>query len=692
MSEQSGAGSLTALPVIETQAGDVSAVRLGKARLGLGRLYQDPTSVVLTCRGIRPPGTIAWPTLECCRKITTSATRYHVTSINNDGSEGEEDRADLSHVKSAESISNEEQKSLNDLNGRYTTKRATKGSPQWTLNRGVVRYSTTPGDQGKSKNEVGDRSVISNLENTSDQNETENNKDRLMETPEERTVDGNDIPRNVAEENPQLEREGYLEVKTEVKANIDKSMPEIQYIHPGSVSYEDIYNLDNLKAGYAKLKSNVAAGIDGRTKTDITEKGLMKLSKQLKNQTYKPKPAKRIMIANGQECIRPISMASAVDKVVQSTLKLLIEPYFESQFRDKSHGFRAGRSCHTALRELRGKWTSMTWLIKIEIKKYFDKIHHDLLLKEMAPVLHTRSLQDLMNKLLKAGYVDVYNLPDRTQYEVEGVPQGSLISPLCANIFLHKLDCYVEDELIPKYTVGEIRPMRKEYGLQQSCKQHLKFNDKHKAFIQEYPELKPALENIKHRRWILNNEPSREPNYNACFLNIKYLRYADDILIGVIGNRKHATDIRKDIQEYLSNELQLEINEEKSAIYHAKTERCHFLGAEIIYRDTSKIITENTDRGVPGGEAAPRFNTEISNIKRIKLQPITRAQLYIPIKKLLKRSIHRGYAKENAKGLARATANSRLSASEDKHIVKHFSAVIRRLVNYYSFANKRSSL
>lgn len=209
--------------------------------------------------------------------------------------------------------------------------------------------------------------------------------------------------------------------------------------------------------------------------------------------------------------------------------------------------------------------------------------------------------------------------------------------------------------------------MRKEYY------QHFKLNDKDKAFLKEYPELKPALENIKHRRWILNNEP----NYEG-FKRIQYLRYADDILIGVIGNRKDATDIRKAIQEYLSNELQLEINEEKSPIHHAKTERCQFLGTDIIYRDTSKIITENTD--------------EISNIKRLKLQPITRAQLYIPIRKLLKRIIDRGYAKENAKGLARATANSRLSASEDKHIVKHFSAVIRGLVNYYSFANKRSSL
>lgn len=371
MSEQSGAGSLTALPVIETQAGDVSAVRLGKARLGIRRLNQQKSgaagaSVGLTCRGTRPPGTIAWPTFECCRTIISSATRYSVTSTNEGGSEGESAHADLTRVKPAESEYNKQQKPLNHLNGRYTTKRATKESPERTPHKGTMHSSLTPGDQGKSKNSVGDRSVIDNLENTSDQFWSagqligalhEKYKAHLMKMPDERTVDGNSLPQNVAGrqgEKLSLEREGNSEVQTEVKANKDKSMLGMNYSNPGSVSYADIYNLDNLKAGYAKLKANVAPGIDGRTKTNITEKGLRKLSKQLKNQTYKPKPAKRIMIPTPDGGSWPLSIASTVDKIVQSTLKLLIEPYFERQFRDISHGFRPGKSCHTALREIRG--------------------------------------------------------------------------------------------------------------------------------------------------------------------------------------------------------------------------------------------------------------------------------------------------------------------------------------------------
>nr|YP_009720769.1 hypothetical protein [Ostreobium quekettii]QGQ61981.1 hypothetical protein [Ostreobium quekettii] len=602
--------------------------------------------------------------------INSSAIRYSITSAKKGGSEGEEAHAELLRDKPSENNSNEEQKTLNDLNGRHTTKRATKGSPQWSSKNPKTDLTsfTDTEDRGISKNEVGDRSVISNVMDTSDQDSSVESEVHSMEWSHERTVDGNELPRKVAENLP-LEREGNLDVYNEVNANKDLSMQGIQYKNPGKVSYEDIYNLDNLKAGYAKLKTNVAAGIDGRTKSDLTEKGLMKLSKQLRKQTYKPKPAKRIMIPKPDGGLRPLSMACAVDKVVQSTLKLLIEPQVEPRFRESSHGFRPGKSCHTALREIRLKWTSMTWLIPIDIKKYFDKIHHDLLLEVMGPVLPTRSLQDLINKLLKAGYVDVYNLSDRTKYNLEGVPQGSIISPLCANMFLHQLDCFVEDELIPRYTEGDMRPMRKEYN------QRGKMSNMDKEILKEYPELINAIQNIKHRRWIESNEPSRVTDYDG-YKRVKYIRYADDILIGVVGSLALAKEIRAAIQEFLKEKLFLEIHD--SPIIHAKTDQAHFIGTHIIYRDKSKIITEDVDK--------------ISNIKRIKLQPITRAQLYIPIQALLKRARDRGYAKENAQGLLRATAHSSLSASEDRHIVNHYSAVIRGLVNFYSFANKRSSL
>ena len=668
MSDQTGSGSLTALPVIETQAGDVSAVRLGKVRLGIRRFKLYLTNGVLTFRGIRPLGTIAWTTFECCRTINSSAIRYSITSAKKGGSEGEEAHAELLRGKPSENNSNEEQKTLNDLSGRHTTKRATKGSPQWSSKnpKGELTSLMDTEDRGISKNEVGDRSVLSNVKDTSDQDSYVESEVHLMEWSHERTVDGNELPRKVAEYLP-LEREGNSDVYNEVNANKDLSMQGIQYKSPGKVSYEDIYNLDNLKAGYAKLKANVAAGIDGRTKSHLTERGLIKLSKQLKKQTYKPKPAKRIMVPKPDGGLRPLSMACVVDKVVQSTLKLLIEPQVEPQFRESSHGFRPGRSCHTALREIRLKWTSMTWLIPIDIKKCFDKIHHELLLEEMGPVLPTRSLQDLMNKLLNAGYVDVYNLSDRTKYNLEGAPQASIISPLCANIFLHKLDCFVEDELIPKYNQG--RPMRKEYH------QRGKLNDMDKEILKEYPEL--AIQNIKHPRWIEAPKapPSRETDYEG-YKRVKYIRYADDILLGVVGSLALAKEIRADIQGFLREKLLLEIHD--SPILHAQTDEAHFIGTKITYRDRSKMITDDVDK--------------ISNIKRIKLQPITRAQLYIPIQALLKRALDRGYAKKNAQGLLRATAHSSLSASEDRLIVSHFSAVIRGLVNFYSFANKRSSL
>nr|YP_004927715.1 hypothetical protein TrlaMp66 [Treubia lacunosa]AEH99761.1 hypothetical protein TrlaMp66 [Treubia lacunosa] len=461
---------------------------------------------------------------------------------------------------------------------------------------------------------MGDRSVISTPRDTLGKPSRVYDDVRNVKDSEGRTVDGNVPPRKSAEktktfffcetarryvvrgqkeraENGRLRKAEIFffggiakstKATTKTKANTGESRP-VMPPALGRVFYEDIYNIENLRAGYKRLKGNVDPGIDGRTKADMTDRGFEKLSKELRRQAYVPKPAKRVMIPKPDGGSRPLSIASTVDKVVQSTLKELVEPHFESLFRDSSHGFRPGKSCHKALRDLRYSWTALTWLVQIDIKKDFDKIHHDLLIKEMESVLPSKALQDLMRKLLNAGYVDVYNLTDRTQYNTEGVPQGSIISPLCANIFLHKLDCYVEDILIPKYDVGDMRPASANY------KQRLNNHSKDKVlFFKYYTELEQAIRNIKHLKWINREQQKkyisvkkksffenifffRNPKV-SCPLGrttllemadkeglkrIKYLRYADNIILGIIGNKQDALDIRKAVQHFPKEEAEV---------------------------------------------------------------------------------------------------------------------------------------
>jgi len=226
---------------------------------------------------------------------------------------------------------------------------------------------------------------------------------------------------------------------------------------------------------------------------------------------------------------RPLSIASTIDKVVQTAVVMVLEPAFEPMFRNSSHGFRIGRSCHSCLKVLRSTWLGITWLIPIDLQKIFTKAHHEILLELMAPVLHSKSMEDLIRKLLNAGYVDIYNLTDRTQYNTELV-MGSIISPLCNNILLHELDCYVEDELIPMFGAGALSPSGGE-------------------------------------------GPKR----------LKYLRYADNILLGLKGSKQDGIAIRQAVQTFLQQKLKFDINEQTSPVLNARSEMTKFLGALVQY-------------------------------------------------------------------------------------------------------------
>lgn len=393
-----GAGAATiASAGAAAGTGNVSSVRLVRARLDQRRFTDHRTGGPLTCSGNGSQGTAAWGLAEFRRTVITSASRSSVTPSNQGGPEGTKAQLNPWCEQTSGGNCNKQKKTLNNLNNEQTLKRESEGSPQWTR---LAPSCESSGDRGITKNEMGDRSVISTPGDTQGKLSRGAYDDaRNVKDSKERAVDGNALP-PLGAVRPRLKGMAKsAKANSKTNANKGKSEP-VMPTAPGRVSYEDIYNIDNLRAGYERLRENVAPGIDGRTKADMTDKGLAKLSSELRRQTYAPKTAERIMIPKPNGGSRPLSVASTVDKVVQSTLKGLVEPLFEPFFRDSSHGFRPGRSCHTALLDLRYSWTAMTWLVQIDIKKDFDKIHHDLLLEEMEPVLQSKALQDLMRKLL----------------------------------------------------------------------------------------------------------------------------------------------------------------------------------------------------------------------------------------------------------------------------------------------------
>lgn len=225
--------------------------------------------------------------------------------------------------------------------------------------------------------------------------------------------------------------------------------------------YSNLLDPNLYKAAYEKIRKSpgsMTRGSDAETLDGMSNAWISNTIRQLRNLTFTFKPARRAYIPKPNGALRPLGIPNPRDKIVQQAIRSLLEPLVEREdsphrFSDKSHGFRPGRSAHTALRYIRS-WTGITWMIEGDIKGYFDNINH----KRLAHMLTSASLMDknmidLYWKLVNAGYVNNGHLEP---HSLLGVPQGGTLSPLLSNIYLHAFDRYMEG-LIAKYTTKKRR-------------------------------------------------------------------------------------------------------------------------------------------------------------------------------------------------------------------------------------------
>lgn len=442
-----------------------------------------------------------------------------------------------------------------------------------------------------------------------------------------------------------------------------------------SITYKNLISIKNLQQGLARTKSGVSPGIDGEVKKQISEKRLLKLHTELASQSYKPKPSKRVGIPKPGGGTRYLGIPSQIDKIIQGAILTQLEPLFESIFLNVSYGFRPGIGCHDALKEIKYGWKGVIWLINIDIKKCFDKINHEILLGLLNRYCDQPTIE-LIRKLLKVGYVDVHNLANRNNYNYEGTPQGSLISPILCNIFLHELDSYIVKELLPIYNKGEARKKNPTYSKRYTL------NEKDKEFLKEYPQLKKALLRLKHNEFVTGQKFLAMDNADPSFRRLHYIRYADDFLIGFTGPRREAVEIQEKIVKKLSS-LELTINQDKSKIHHSNDRGISYLGMYIRY------YKHNIVKWRKDGSDADDITIQIPHLQA---QSVNTVHFRAPIDKILKRLVDKGFAKIRKDSTVRGTAYIKYSMLDDEMIVSRFSAIIRGLNNYYSCINKRSDL
>lgn len=436
------------------------------------------------------------------------------------------------------------------------------------------------------------------------------------------------------------------------------------------ISYSEINNLECLRQGLEVTKSNAAPGLDGVRKADFSEAKLVSLQAELISQKYQPKPTKRVAIFKPNGGTRSLGVSSERDKIVQATIQIALQSKYGKYFSPYSFGFRPGLGCHDALKHVRNHWQNITWIISIDIEKCFDTINHKILLDILRPLVD-QPLLELISKLIKVGYIVMFDTSSSVSELDLGTPQGSLLSPILCNFYMHILDTYLEKVLIPQWNLGEERAYVQGY---QSRKALL---PEDKAIIQTYPELEGQIQRIKHNRWVNDEKGARDPN-DSKFRRLRYIRYADDIVIGFTGSHSEALAISNQVEKFLEGTLCFKVNKDKSSVVHAETNGIKFLGTFIKYLPNKLVIDPKHNK--PG---------EISQLKAVA---INKPQLRAPIKDILERAVSNGYAKARDDGSIRATSCRKLSSLEDKAIVLRFSSIIRGILNYYSFVNSKSDL
>ena len=427
--------------------------------------------------------------------------------------------------------------------------------------------------------------------------------------------------------------------------------------------YRILFNEELFYVAYQKIASNggsTTKGSDGRSIDEMSLARIETLIASLKDESYQPHPSRRVHIPKKNGKTRPLGIPAFEDKLVQEVVRMILEAIYEGHFETTSHGFRPKRSCHTALLHIQKTFSGAKWFIEGDIKGFFDNIDHDVLVGILRERISDDRFIRLIRKFLKAGYVEDWTFHNT----YSGMPQGGIVSPILANIYLDKLDKYVK-EYIQHFDKGtKRRPGKESNNLANERKRTVRKLKKVKDGT-EKAALVARLKAIEQERAAFPNGDEMDESYRR----LKYIRYADDFILGVIGSKEEAQRIKEDIKSFLSASLALELSEEKTLITHTG-KSAKFLGYEI-------TVTRNNHqrRDVQG---------------RLRRTYGKRVRLNVSMATLRDKLLEYGAMEiklRNGKEIWKPKCRSGLIFNDDLEILDRYNRETVGFCNYYLIAN-----
>ena len=427
--------------------------------------------------------------------------------------------------------------------------------------------------------------------------------------------------------------------------------------------YRILFNEELFYVAYQKIASNggsTTKGSDGRSIDGMSLARIETLIASLKDESYQPHPSRRVHIPKKNGKTRPLGIPAFEDKLVQEVVRMILEAIYEGHFETTSHGFRPKRSCHTALLHIQKTFNGAKWFIEGDIKGFFDNIDHDVLVGILRERISDDRFIRLIRKFLKAGYVEDWTFHNT----YSGMPQGGIVSPILANIYLDKLDKYVK-EYIRHFDMGtKRRPGKESNDLANERKRTVRKLKKVKDGT-EKAALVARLKAIEQERAAFPSGDEMDGSYRR----LKYIRYADDFILGVIGSKEDALRIKEDIKSFLSESLALELSEEKTLITHTG-KSAKFLGYEI-------TVTRNNHqrRDVQG---------------RLRRTYGKRVRLNVSMATLRDKLLEYGAMEiklRNGKEIWKPKCRSGLIFNDDLEILDRYNRETVGFCNYYLIAN-----